>query len=55
MRGFSLTVQAPDARPTIALRHVAGANLDAITSPVDRAAVVDARNSTDVALGQTSR
>jgi polygalacturonase len=54
VRGFNLTVEAPDARPIIALRNVAGANLDAIASPAERAMVVDARDSTNVALGDIS-
>jgi len=53
VRGFSLRVEAPDARPIIALRDVAGANIETVTSAASRAVVIDAQGSTNVALGTT--
>lgn len=45
------TTDAPDARPTVALRHVAGAVIDGLESGKARAAAVSQQDSSGVAVG----
>jgi polygalacturonase len=44
-------VVAPDARPTLALRNVAGAVVDGLTSSKSRDAAVSAKGSSGIAIG----
>ena len=55
IRDVSLRVAATDARPVVALRNVEGAIVDGVTSPMRRDAVLDSRDSSDVALGDVTR
>ncbi|ATY33457.1 rhamnogalacturonidase [Sphingomonas psychrotolerans] len=54
IRDVSLRTAAADARPVIALRNVEGAIVDGIASPMLRDAVLDTRDSRDVALGEVT-
>lgn len=51
VRDCRFAVDRPDARPTIALRNVAGAVIDGLVSSKPRAEAVSARDSSGVALG----
>lgn len=51
MRDCRFTTDAPDARPTIALRNVAGAQIDGLSSRKPRGEAVSAKDSSGVALG----
>lgn len=55
IRDVSLRTAAADARPVVALRNVEGAIVDGVTSPMRRDAVLDSRDSSDVALGDVTR
>lgn len=54
IRDVSLRTAAPDARPVVALRNVEGAIVDRVASPMRREAVLDNRDSRDVALGEVT-
>jgi hypothetical protein len=54
IRDVSLRTAAPDARPVVALRNVEGATVDRVASPMRRNAVLDSRDSRDVALGDVT-
>lgn len=54
IRDVSLRTAAPDARPVVALRNVEGAIVDRIASQMRRDAVLDSRDSRDVALGDVT-
>lgn len=54
VRDLRLRTEAPDQRPVVALRDVDGAVVDGIVSPMRRDAVIDARDSRNVALGDVA-
>jgi polygalacturonase len=54
IRDVSLRTATSDARPVIALRNVEGATVDRVTSPLQRNAVLDSRDSRDGALGDVT-
>lgn len=54
IRDVSLRTAASDARPVVALRNVEGAIVDRVASPMRREAVLDNRDSRDVALGEVT-
>jgi polygalacturonase len=54
IRDVSLRTAAADARPVVALRNVEGAIVDGIASPMRREAVLDSRDSRNIALGEVT-
>ena len=55
IRDVSLRTAAADARPVVALRNVDGAIVDRVASAIPRDAVLDSRDSRNVALGEVTR
>jgi polygalacturonase len=51
VRDCRFTTDAPDARPTVALRNVAGAQIDGLSSRKPRGEAVSAKDSSGVVLG----
>lgn len=51
VRDCRFAVEKPDARPTVALRNVAGAQIDGLVSSKPRDAAVSAKDSSGIALG----
>ncbi|MDQ0839915.1 rhamnogalacturonidase [Sphingomonas faeni] len=54
IRDVSVRIRAPDARPVVALRNVAGATIDGVVSSAVRGAVLNEQHSRDVALGRVT-